>query len=61
MPNRTQNEQYGQRVKYQQIGQLQIQPYFEKINKLQYSEKSNELIILNDGIKDSINGIKFQK
>ena len=44
----------------QQQGQQQMQSYVGHKIKLQHIEKFDELMLANDEIKDSINGIKFQ-
>ena len=60
IPIQAQNQQYEQIALNQQQGQQQMQSYVGHKIKLQHIEKFDELILANDEIKDSINGIKFQ-
>ena len=53
-------QQIGQESMNHQQGQEQIQPYFGHKIKLQKHENFDKLILTNDEIKDSINGIIFQ-
>ena len=53
-------QQIGQESMNHQQGQEQIQPYFGHKIKLQKPENFDKLILTNDELKDSINGIIFQ-